>query len=73
MTFFDYFRTPELRLGGLLIPWVALILCAGFLAAWAVSVLMERTGWSRRVWHYPLFFTALVLLFSSLIGLLLAP
>jgi hypothetical protein len=30
-------------------------------------------GVTRHVWHLPLFFTALLVAFSSLIGLLLAP
>jgi hypothetical protein len=34
---------------------------------------MEHTGLSRYVWHLPLFFVAMVVLFSSIIGMLLAP
>jgi hypothetical protein len=46
---------------------------SGFLAAWMVVAIMEHTGLSRYVWHLPLFFLALVVLFSSLIGMLLVP
>jgi Protein of unknown function (DUF1656) len=34
---------------------------------------MERTGLSRYVWHLPLFFVALVVLFTSLIGMAVSP
>jgi hypothetical protein len=40
----------------------------GFLAAWLVTAILERTGLARHVWHLPLCFLALVILFSSLIG-----
>lgn len=64
---------PEFRLLDLLFPWIMLIGLLGFLAAWLVVAIMERTGLSRRVWHLPLFFVALVVLFSSAIGMLFFP
>jgi Protein of unknown function (DUF1656). len=64
---------PELRLTELLIPWIVMIGLLGFLAAWLVVAIMERTGLSRYVWHLPLFFLALVVLFSSVIGLTFLP
>lgn len=64
---------PEFRLLDLLFPWIMLIGFLGFLAAWLVVAIMERTGLSRRVWHLPLFFVALVVLFSSAIGMLFFP
>jgi hypothetical protein len=45
----------------------------GFLAAWLVVAIMEHTSLSRYVWHLPLFFLALVVLFSSLIGIVVFP
>jgi hypothetical protein len=42
---------------------------AGFLIAWLVVAIMERIGLTRYVWHLPLFFVALVILFGSLIGM----
>jgi Protein of unknown function (DUF1656) len=45
----------------------------GFLAAWLVMAILERTGLSRHLWHLPLFFVALLVLFSSLIGGLFFP
>ena len=59
---------PEGELLGLHIPWIALIGLAGFLAAWLVVAIMEVTGVARWVWHLPLFFVALVVLFSCGIG-----
>jgi hypothetical protein len=64
---------PELRWTDLLIPWIVMIGLLGFLAAWLVVAIMERTGLSRYVWHLPLFFLALVVLFSSVIGLAFLP
>jgi hypothetical protein len=34
---------------------------------------MERTGLARHVWHLPLFFVALVILLSSIIGFVCLP
>ena len=64
---------PEFKLGEVLIPWIAVIGAFGFLAAWLVVAIMERTGLSRYVWHLPLFFLALVVLLSSVIGVLFQP
>lgn len=64
---------PEMRLGEVLIPWVAVVGTFGFLAGWLVIAIMERTGLSRYVWHLPLFFLALVVLLSSLIGMVFQP
>jgi hypothetical protein len=63
----------EFRFGEVLVPWIVLIGVLGFLAAWLVVAVMERTGLSRYVWHLPLFFVALVVLISSLIGLVVSP
>jgi hypothetical protein len=64
---------PELQLGEVLIPWVVVVGTLGFLAAWLVVAIMERTGLSRYVWHLPLFFLALVVLLSSVIGVFFQP
>ena len=59
---------PEISVAGLLVPWIVTIGALGFLAAWLVASILERTGLARHVWHLPLCFLALVILFSSLIG-----
>jgi hypothetical protein len=64
---------PEFRFLDLLFPWIILIGLLGFLAAWLVVAIVEHTGLARYVWHLPLFFVAMVVLFSSIIGMLLAP
>ena len=64
---------PEFRFLDLLFPWIMVIGFSGFLAAWLVVAIMERTGLSRRIGHLPLFFVALVVLFGSAIGMLLFP
>jgi Protein of unknown function (DUF1656) len=64
---------PEIKFTELLIPWIVVIALLGFLAAWFVVAIIERTGWSRYIWHLPLFFLALVVLFSSVIGMVFLP
>ena len=64
---------PEFGFLDLLFPWIAAIGFAGFLVAWLVVAVMERMGLSCYVWHLPLFFVALVILFGSLIGMEVFP
>lgn len=64
---------PEFRLGEVLVPWTVIISSLGFLTAWLVVAIMEYTGLSRYVWHLPIFFVGLVVLFSSLIGMAISP
>jgi len=64
---------PEIKFTELLIPWILVIAVLGFLAAWFVVAIIERTGWSRYIWHLPLFFLALVVLFTSVIGMVFLP
>ena len=64
---------PEIKFTELLIPWIVVIALLGFLAAWFVVAILERTGWSRYIWHLPLFFLALVVLFTSVIGMVFLP
>jgi len=64
---------PEIRIGDLLVPWILVIGTLGFLLAWVVVAILENTGLSRYVWHLPLFFVALVVLFTSLIGIVFHP
>ena len=64
---------PELNVSGLLVPWIAIVGSLGFLAAWLAVALLERTGLSRHLWHLPLCFLALVVLFSALFGTLFFP
>jgi len=63
----------EIQVGDLLIPWIIVVGTIGFLLAWMVAAILEYTGLSRYVWHLPLFFVALVILFTSLIGILFRP
>jgi hypothetical protein len=47
---------PEFRFSEVLVPWIVIVGALGFLAAWLVVAILERTGLSRYVWHLPLFF-----------------
>ena len=64
---------PEFRFSEVLLPWIMIVGALGFLSAWLVVMIMEHTGLSRYVWHLPLFFVGLVVLFSSLIGMMCLP
>jgi Protein of unknown function (DUF1656) len=64
---------PELRFSEVLVPWIMIVGALGFLVAWVVVAIMEHTGLSRCVWHLPLFFVGLVILLSSLIGMMCSP
>jgi hypothetical protein len=66
-------RSPELQLLDLLMPWNLGIGIVGFLLAWAVVNVLERTGLTRFIWHLPLFFLALLVLITSLLGLVFHP
>ena len=63
----------EIQFGDLLIPWILVVGPIGFLLAWLVVAILEYAGLTRFVWHLPLFFIALVVLFASLIGILFRP
>jgi hypothetical protein len=64
---------PEFRFLGLYIPWIFVVSLAGFLAAWLLMAILERTGLSRHIWDLPLFFLALVVLFTSIFGFVFFP
>lgn len=73
MDFLSHLRTAELHVGDFLLPWGMVVSAFGYLAAWGVVIVMERLGFTRRVWNLPLFFVALAVLFGCVIGLILAP
>jgi len=64
---------PEFRFSEVLVPWIMIVGALGFLVAWLVVAIMEHTGLSRCVWQLPLFFVGLVILLSSLIGMMCSP
>ena len=65
--------SPEFNILGLYIPWVVPVVLVGFLSASVVVNWMERLGWTRFIWHLPLFLLALAVFFSSLVGLVCSP
>lgn len=73
MLSFQDIATPEFGFGDFMLPWGMVIGTLGFLAAWLVITVLERLGWTRHIWHLPLFFVALAVLFGCVIGLFLAP
>lgn len=73
LSVFGVANRPEFRVFDLYVPWIFVISLIGFLAAWVVVAILERTGLSRHIWHLPLFFLALVILLSSIIGFVCSP
>jgi len=69
----NFLRNGEQRIYDFNTPWSMEIVVLGFLSAWAVTSILEHLGLARHVWHLPLFFAALAVLFGSLIGLFFAP
>jgi hypothetical protein len=63
----------EVDVLGMFLPWWLVIAVLAYLAAWGVVTVLERLKLTRHIWHLPLFFLALVVLFYSAIGLALAP
>jgi hypothetical protein len=73
LSVFEVANRPEFRIFDLLVPWIFVISVLGFLAAWLVVAILERTGLSRHIWHLPLFFLALAVLLTSIIGFVCFP
>ena len=73
MDLFTLLKTPELRFGDFLIPWGMVIGTLGFLGAWIAVGAMERLGWTRGIWHLPLFFVALAVFLGCVVGLIFTP
>jgi len=73
LSVFGVSNRPEFRIFDLLIPWIFVISALGFVAAWLVVAILERTGLSRHIWHLPLFFLALAVLLASIIGFVCFP
>jgi hypothetical protein len=73
LSVFGLANRPEFRFFGLLVPWIFVVSLFGFLTAWMVMAILEHTGLSRHIWHLPLFFLALVILLSSILGFVCFP
>lgn len=73
MGFLDALRLPEFRFGDFLVPWGMVISALGFLLAWVTVMGLERVGLTRSIWHLPLFFVALCVVFGCSLGLIFAP
>jgi len=73
MDIINYLRNGEQPIYDFNTPWSMAMVVLGFLSAWLVTNVLEHLGVTRRVWHLPLFFAALAVLFGSLIGLFFAP
>jgi hypothetical protein len=69
----DVFKNAAIDVLGMFIPWWLVVGVLAYLAAWVVVMVLERLHVTRHIWHLPLLFLALIVLFFSVIGLILAP
>jgi Protein of unknown function (DUF1656) len=60
-------------LGFVFVPPIFIDIAVGLVLAWLVGRILNRTGLSRFFWHTPLAFLGLVVLMSSLVGILVLP
>ena len=73
MDVLDALRIPEFQIGDFLVPWGMVISSMGFVVAWFLILFIEQQGWTRSIWHLPLFFVALAVFFGCALGILFAP
>ncbi len=73
MEWIEMLRSPEIRLGDFLFPWVMVMGAIGFVLALFLTSVIERVGLTRGIWHLPVFFVGLVVLVGCGLGLILAP
>jgi hypothetical protein len=69
----DVFKNAAIDVLGMFIPWWLVVGVLAYLAAWVVVMVLERLHVTRHIWHLPLLFLALIVLFFSVIGLILTP
>jgi protein AaeX len=69
----DVLTNAAIDVLGMFIPWWLVVSVLAYLAAWVVVMVLERLHLTRHIWHLPLFFLGLIVLFFSVIGLILAP
>jgi Protein of unknown function (DUF1656) len=68
------FEVPAaVSLGFFFVPPIFIDMAVGLLLAWLVARILNRAGLSRFFWHTPLAFLGLVVLMSSLVGILVLP
>lgn len=70
----DYFLLPiEISVLGVFMPPLLPATILGALVAVAVVRLLTHYNWIRFVWHPPLFFLAMVTIWTVLIGIFVIP
>ena len=63
----------EIAVGGIYFPPVLFAILLGVLLAGLIARLLNRLNLTRFVWHPPLFFIALAVLCTRLVGLFFIP
>lgn len=63
----------EVSVAGIYIPSLLIYALAGFAVSYAIASWLQARGWSRYIWHLPLFFVALWFLITFSLGWFLYP
>ena len=63
----------EIAIGGIYFPPVMLAMLLGILLAGITAKLLNRLNLTRFIWHPPLFFVALTVVCTRLVGLFILP
>jgi len=59
----------EISVGGVLVPRIIFCGISGFILTYLIVALLRHKGWSRFVWHLPIFFLALWISLALLLEL----
>ena len=63
----------EISVGGVYVPSLMVYAFAGFVLSYGISSFLQQKGWSRHIWHLPLFFLSLWFLVTFSLGLFFYP
>jgi len=70
----NYDQYPiEISISGVYFPPLLLATLLGLFIAWGITRVLNHFGFARYVWHPPLFYLALVVICTGLIGIFVIP
>ena len=70
----SYFKLPiEISYAGIYFPPLLLACTLGLVLAWCATRLLNKYGLVRYIWYPPLFYLALIVIFSCLAGIFVFP
>ncbi|MDF1760436.1 MAG: DUF1656 domain-containing protein [Coxiellaceae bacterium] len=70
----NYDQFPkEISISGIYFPPLLMATILGILLAWLITRVLNYFGLARYVWHPPLFYLALIVICTGLIGIFVIP